>query len=181
MFGREAKPLPLLPTKPPYLWSPQDAVTETVQRIIRAKNFAHENIQLAQERQRRNYNRHAKDRTDIQPGDEVLLYLPRRGKFTPRWETNWKVKKLIGEVNVQITHNHKGCRIVHLNRIRKAHKRRPVSVTEWRPTSIYHEQPDLVIRSSREVDDNTEVPATSAGATTRPRRMPNWTADYIMY
>ncbi|KFD59785.1 hypothetical protein M514_09315 [Trichuris suis] len=83
MFGREAKPLPLLPTKPPYLWSPQDAITETVQRIIRAKSFAHGNIQLAQERQRRNHNRHSKDRADIQPGDEVLLYLPRRGKFTP--------------------------------------------------------------------------------------------------
>ena len=90
-----------------------------------------ENVTAAQSKQKRWYNKGARERV-FQPGEEVLVLLPTtENKLTAQWQGPYKVLKQIGKVNycVDMHDRRKRRRVFHVNMLRKWHA--PSAVGYW--------------------------------------------------
>ena len=77
-------------------------VTRVYQRIATAKELVEQNLKLAQKKQKKWYDKRARDLVQ-QEGEKVLLLLPIRSeKLLAKWRGLYKVLRKIGHVNYEV-------------------------------------------------------------------------------
>ena len=90
------------------------------QRIATAKELVEQNLKLAQKKQKKWYDKRARDLV-LQEGEKVLLLLPTRSeKLLAKWRGPYKVLRKIGCVNyeVEIPKGRKKSMIFHINMLK---------------------------------------------------------------
>ena len=92
-------------------------VTRVYLRIATAKELVEQNLKLAQKKQKKWYDKRARDLV-LQEGEKVLLLLPTRSeKLLAKWRGPYKVLRKIGRVNyeVEIPKGRKKSKIFNIN------------------------------------------------------------------
>ena len=95
-------------------------VTRVYHRIATAKELVEQNLKLAQKKQKKWYDKRARDLV-LQEGEKVLLLLPTRSeKLLAKWRGPYKVLRKIGHVNyeVEIPKGRKKSKIFHINMLK---------------------------------------------------------------
>ena len=90
-------------------------------RMETTKEIVEDNAKAAQAKQKAYYDQKARE-MNLQPGDKVLLLLPRSTKtFVAQWQEPYQVTRQTGKVNYEIRMPDKGGRkqVFHINHLRK--------------------------------------------------------------
>ena len=130
-------------------------VTRVYQRIATAKELVEQNLKLAQKKQKKWYDKRARDLV-LQEGEKVLLLLPNRSeKLLAKWRGPYKVLRKIGRVNyeVEIPKGRKKSKTFHINMLKPWKE----SAEECYLNVVSDEDEELlcVSREKQDVDDAT--------------------------
>ncbi len=93
------------------------------ERLEKMASLVQMNVSRAQSRQKRWYDRTARQRL-FQPGEQVLVLLPTStSKLTAQWQGPYQIVKAMGRVNYQVDmrDRRKRHRVFHVNMLRKWH------------------------------------------------------------
>ena len=141
------------------LWTkdiPEEEVKTSAQYVVDLRNqieetckIAQQHLQKAANKQKRHFDRKAKQRV-FRPGDKVLLLLPtKHNKLQMAWRGPYEVKERVGMCDYRICIGDK-VRLFHANLLK---------LFQVRPTAIR----TVVVE---EIDDQDEVPAVSGNVPT---------------
>ena len=137
MYDRSARgPLDILREK----WEAGKQSDESVvsyvlsvrEKIEKMKDIVHENLTTAQDRQKKWYDKRARER-EFKMGDQVLVMLPTEtNKLLAHWQGPYTVIKRMGRVNYKIDMSDlkKRKRTFHVNMLRKFHSPEFAGYTE---------------------------------------------------
>ena len=92
-----------------------------------------ENMQKAQETQKRWYDRNAREKT-LEPGEKVLVLLPTSSnKLLAQWQGPYTVEKRVSDVTYQVdmSNKRKRHRVFHVNMLRQWHDQQPTDSSLW--------------------------------------------------
>ena len=128
LYGRRVRgPLDVLRE----CWTGEEQKGETVEQLLDVQERMHEvtglvreNLQKAQQRQKRHYDRGAQEQK-IAVGDEVLVLLPHpQNQLKLEWMGPFEVTKQVGDVDYEVaTHGRRNARkIYHVNLMKKWHR-----------------------------------------------------------
>ena len=96
-------------------------ITEEHDRLVEMADLAQENVEMAQQTQKKSYDRSARDRL-FEPGDQDLLLLPTRPrKLEAVWQGPFRVLRKLGPVDyeLELEGRRKKRRKVHVNILKK--------------------------------------------------------------
>ena len=96
-------------------------ITEVRDRLVEMADLAQENVETAQQTQKKYYDRSARDRS-FEPGDQVLLLLPTSPrKLEAAWQGPFRVLRKLGPVDyeIELEGRRKKRRVVHVNMLKK--------------------------------------------------------------
>ena len=128
LYGREVRgPLDVLKET----WEAESKSNESVvghvlemrEKMSHMTELVSENLQRAQQAQKRWYDQNARDR-EFQPADQVLVLLPTSThKLLVQWQGPYPVLRRMGKVNYEIDlyDRRKWRRIFHVNMLKKWH------------------------------------------------------------
>ena len=128
LYGRRVRgPLDVLRE----CWTGEEQNRETVEQLLDVQErmrevtgLVRENLQKAQQRQKRHYDRGAQEQK-IAVGDEVLVLLPHpQNRLKLEWMGPFEVTKQVGDVDYEVaTHGRRNARkIYHVNLMKKWHR-----------------------------------------------------------
>ncbi|KAL2082601.1 hypothetical protein ACEWY4_012302 [Coilia grayii] len=130
LYGRQVRgPLDLLKD----MWEEPKSVQQNVatyvlqmrQRLEEMSELAHQNMELAQKRQKTWYDLNARGRT-FKPGQKVLLLLPtEESKLLAKWHGPYEVIKKVGDVTYEVSMPDRGKKkqTFHINLLKEYHHR----------------------------------------------------------
>ncbi|KAL2081694.1 hypothetical protein ACEWY4_023547 [Coilia grayii] len=130
LYGRQVRgPLDLLKD----MWEEPKAVQQNVatyvlqmrQRLEEMSELAHQNMELAQKRQKTWYDQKARGRT-FEPGQKVLLLLPtEESKLLAKWHGPYEVIRKVGQVTYEVSMPDRGKKkqTFHVNLLKEYHRR----------------------------------------------------------
>ena len=127
LFGREVRgPLDVLKEE----WEASEKSKESVishileirERMEAMQEVVKENVEEAQKKQKKWYDRTARD-TQLKPDDKVLVLLPTStNKLLAQWKGPYKVIRKIGKVNYEIQVSRKKNKVFHVNMLKRWHE-----------------------------------------------------------
>ena len=137
LFGRKIRgPLDVIKER----WEADHKSSESVvsyilsiqDRIASMADLVGENMQKAQETQKRWYDRNAREKT-LEPGEKVLVLLPTSSnKLLAQWQGPYTVEKRVSDVTYQVMSNkRKRHRVFHVNMLRQWHDQQPTDWSLW--------------------------------------------------
>ena len=87
--------------------------SESMQKLVL------ENVKEAQQKQKRWYDRTARE-VEFKPGDKALVLLPTSSnKFLAQWKGPFKILRKVGKVNYQLLMSKKRKKVFHVNMLKK--------------------------------------------------------------
>ena len=138
LFGRKVRgPLDVIKER----WEADHKSSESVvsyilsiqDRIASMADLVGENMQKAQETQKRWYDRNAREKT-LEPGEKVLVLLPTSSnKLLAQWQGPYTVEKRVSDVTYQVdmSNKRKRHRVFHVNMLRQWHDQQPTDSSLW--------------------------------------------------
>ena len=138
LFGRKMRgPLDVIKER----WEADHKSSESVvsyilsiqDRIASMADLVGENMQKAQETQKRWYDRNAREKT-LEPGEKVLVLLPTSSnKLLAQWQGPYTVEKRVSDVTYQVdmSNKRKRHRVFHVNMLRQWHDQQPTDSSLW--------------------------------------------------
>lgn len=101
-------------------------VSDFKDRLMRAREIAHENLKSSQGDMKGWYDRKARTRS-FQPGDKVLVLFPLQGDpFKARFSGPWEIERKLSDVNyiVKTPGRRKKNQLCHINMLKQFHERK---------------------------------------------------------
>ncbi|XP_072035947.1 uncharacterized protein [Amphiura filiformis] len=100
-------------------------IVDLQRKLYNMTKQAHENLEVAQQRQKTWYDKHSRDRS-LQPGQQVLVLLPTHpSKVLTRWQGPHIVTRKVDDLNyeVDVGKKNKKLKVYHINLLKEYHQR----------------------------------------------------------
>ena len=153
-------------------------------KLHRFERIVNDNLKIASENQKRWYDQNATRESRFGVGDKIWLSIPCQSKLHPRWEGGWQVVKVLGLVNLRISHSDGRVRVVHINRTRPRYQREMFDEGDSNSArsimgDLNHEEvPNVESEYEPIHSSSNNIPPRRSG---RQRRVPKHLEDYLLF